>query len=265
MNTDLFSIRMRAANADGHLCGAEQLVPVEQLPGLIVRMAKRAQNHSRGNPETIRISIDAVPAATVHLAQLPDITTVVVADVASGRAAARAELLRAGVSALAADRAIAIVANGAAPGGQAMRGAMLVDADSGERLESDPARGVRVSRMDMSATAADLLGQLLKGSGRDTVHLREALVLAGKVLLAPGIVAELCWSDDPDYTAGYVTSKARGYVRFPHLKERGSSLGGRAFFVRPGTDRAALSAFLQRQPILFEAIGCLHPDEAYCP
>ena len=28
-----------------------------------------------------------------------------------------------------------------------------------------------------------------------------------------GVVAELCWSDDPDYTTGYVAGKNIGYVR----------------------------------------------------
>ena len=34
--------------------------------------------------------------------------------------------------------------------------------------------------------------------------MREALVLASKVQSAEGIVGELCWSDDPDDTIGYV-------------------------------------------------------------
>jgi len=104
----------------------------------------------------------------------------------------------------------------------------------------------------------------LHGSGRDTIHLREALALAGKVLLSPGIVAELCWSDDPDYTAGYVASPARGYVRFPHLKKMGDRLGGRAFFYQRSTfNLATLSDFLERTPILFTAIGRIYPDEVY--
>ena len=37
-------------------------------------------------------------------------------------------------------------------------------------------------------------------------HVQEALVLASKVLSAPNVVGELCWSDDPNYIIGYVSA-----------------------------------------------------------
>jgi 6-carboxyhexanoate--CoA ligase len=141
-----------------------------------------------------------------------------------------------------------------------MRGAMLVDAGSGERLENDPARGIRATRMDLSPVAeADLHRELLR-RGIDNPHVREALVLAAKVVCAPGIVAELCWSDDPDYTAGYVCTPVHGYFRFPHLKPAGDERGGRAFFLRPGIDPAPTVHFLEKAVILFTEIGTFHPD-----
>jgi len=56
-------------------------------------------------------------------------------------------------------------------------------------------------------------------------------VLASKVASVKGTIAELCWSDDPFYTTGYVASKKLGYVRIPHLKKEGDYHGGRVFFV----------------------------------
>lgn len=260
----LFSIRMRAAQSSEHISGAERIAPAQDLAAIATAMITRALGHSRGNPDAIRLSIDALSAPSIDHAPLPDITTVLVSDLHAGRTAAKSELLRAGVSDAAATAAIQALASGAAPGGKVMRGAMLVDADSGERLESDPARGLRVSRMDLSAAAHAALTAALQGSGRDTTHLREALALAGKVLLSPGIVAELCWSDDPDYTAGYVASPLRGYVRFPHLKAKGDKLGGRAFFYqRSDFNLAAITAFLQEEPILFSRIGRIHDDEVF--
>ena len=259
----LFSIRMRGAQSSEHISGAERIAPAQDLAAVATAMITRALAHSRGNPDTIRLAIDALPATIDH-APLPDITTVLVRDLQAGRSAARAELLRAGISDTAASAAIRALACGAAPGGKVMRGAMLVDAQSGERLESDPARGLRVSRMDLSPTAHAALTAALQGSGRDTTHLREALALAGKVLLSPGIVAELCWSDDPDYTAGYVASPLRGYVRFPHLKAKGDKLGGRAFFYqRSDFNLAEITAFLEEEPILFTRIGRIHDDEVF--
>ncbi|PKN11979.1 MAG: 6-carboxyhexanoate--CoA ligase [Deltaproteobacteria bacterium HGW-Deltaproteobacteria-4] len=260
----LFSIRMRAALSSEHISGAERIAPAQDLATIASAMITRALDHSRGNPDTIHLTIDTLPATSIEHAPLPDITTVLVSNLHAGRSAARAELLRAGVSDTAASAAIRALASGAAPGGKVMRGAMLVDAKNGERLESDHARGLRVSRMDLSQAAHIALTAALQGSGRDTAHLREALALAGKVLLSPGIVAELCWSDDPDYTAGYVASPLRGYVRFPHLKEKGDRLGGRAFFYQRSTfNLAAITAFLEEEPVLFSQIGRIHHDEVF--
>ena len=77
------------------------------------------------------------------------------------------------------------------------RGALLVDAHSFTRLEKDPERGVRASCMDFQGTYRSV-------SKKE--HFLEALILASKVAHAPGICAELCVSDDPDYVTGYVAS-----------------------------------------------------------
>lgn len=247
-----------------HISGAERLVPVEGVNAIASAMITRALSHSRGNPESIHLTIDSIPPDSIYYGRLPDITTVNVTNFNSGRHAAHAELLRAGVSEVAADTAIKALSTGAAPGMRVMRGAMLVDAATGERLEHNQARGVRVSRMDLTQDADDTLSCALQDTGRNTNNLREALTLAGKVLLSPGIVAELCWSDDPDYVAGYVASPARGYVRFPYLKERGDRLGGRAFFYhRPAFNLETVTAFLERKPVLFNAVGRIHDDEEF--
>lgn len=262
--SQLFSIRMRATQSGEHISGAERIAPADDLSTIATAMITRALDHSRGNPDAIHVAIDALPTIAIKDAPLPDITTILVGDLHAGRAAARVELLRAGVSDAAATAAIQALASGAAPGRKVMRGAMLVDAESGERLESDPARGLRVSRMDLSAAAHAALTAALQDSGRDTTHLREALALAGKVLLSPGIVAELCWSDDPDYTAGYVASRLRGYVRFPYLKAKGDKLGGRAFFYqRSDFNLAEITAFLEEEPVLFSRVGRIHDDEVF--
>ena len=121
-----------------------------------------------------------------------------------------------------------------------MRGAMLVDAITGERLDTGD-RGVRVSHMDSFDSHA--LG--------DNEHMSEALVLASKVQSADGIVGELCWSDDPDYTVGYVACNGV-YHRIPNMKELGSDIGGRVFFVRSDIDSESVIEYLERAPVLVQ-------------
>ena len=131
-----------------------------------------------------------------------------------------------------------------------LRGAMILSAATGERLDTTASRGVRVSRMDLDAQSDAL--SWLRQQGLDGEHPREAMVLAAKVAAAPGMVAEICWSDDPEYTTGYVASPRHGYIRIPCLKEKNSANGGRAFFISPDADLAALQHFLEEQPVLVQ-------------
>lgn len=125
---------------------------------------------------------------------------------------------------------------------ESMRGAMLVDMRTGQRLDPWGQRGVRVSRMSFADETAAITA--LNAAGYSGVHLEEALVLASKVLSAPGVVGELCISDDPDYTTGYV-SYGSTYHRLHHMKPVGSPLGGRLFFVDATADIAAVKHYLE--------------------
>lgn len=259
MPAELLSLRMHAEKDGKHLSGAERLAPAADLERLTAQLVRRAMEHPRGAADAVRLSIDVVPMEAVRRGRLPDLRTVNVADWRQGRAAALRSLAVAGIPPDVSRRVMEELAAGAAPDGCSMRGAMLVDAGSGERLEPDRARGVRASRMDLTPEACAELRRGLAALGLDNAHVREALVLAAKVLAAPGIVAELCWSDDPDYTAGYVASPALGYVRFPHLKPAGEQRGGRAFFVRrQGLDLPALIDHLEHSILLIDTVGTLH-------
>lgn len=259
MSAELYSIRMHASRGGTHLSGAERLAPAAELERLAAELLRRALAHPRGVADAVRLTVEAVPPAELRRGRLPDLRTVSVSDWRQGRAAALHFLAAAGVAPEAARGAMEQLAAGAAPGGCSLRGAMLVEARSGERLEPDRARGVRASRMDLTPQACAELRRGLAALGLDNAHVREALVLAAKVLAAPGIVAELCWSDDPAYTAGYVAAPALGYVRFPHLKPAGEERGGRAFFVRrEGLDLPTLIDYLERSVLLVDTVGALH-------
>ena len=49
---------------------------------------------------------------------------------------------------------------------------------------------------------------------------------------------------------GYVASAKYGYKRIPVMKEYGSPIGGRVFFVEQGTDVQKLITYLQDQVVL---------------
>jgi len=263
MDKILYSIRMRASRNERHTSGAENLATASRIDELAAAMVRRALCHDKGQAEQIFLTVEKVDPTQVMYLGLPDVRTVCVESVDEGRAAALSMLIKAGVSAKAARCAMDTMAGGAAPDGGSMRGAMLIDAVTGIRLEGDFQRGIRVSRMDLGDAAACCLQELLQAAGLDNSHVKEALVLAAKVLQAPGIVAELCWSDDPGYTAGYVAASCLGYVRFPLLKPLGEENGGRAFFVTPGVDLDDLSHYLEKQVVLIDRVGRILPDERW--
>lgn len=263
MDRTLYSLRMRAECNGSHCSGAERIGAAGQLPGLAAELVARALAGNSATPDAVHCSIERL-VGEIPCRRLPAVQTFDVPDRESGRACARTLLLRAGVAATVTDTVIELLATGPAPGGRVMRGAMIVDALTGARLETDQARGVRVSRMDLAPQARDHLLTLLAAAGLRHHRVAEALVLAGKVLQSPGLVAELCWSDDPDYLAGYVADPVHGYQRITRLKEPGDSCGGRALFVRTdGWDFAAFVAYLERQAVLFDDIGTITPPRPW--
>lgn len=264
MNSDWYSVRMRASIGSRHLSGAERLGRPEEVSTLTSRLTARAFAHVGGAPDNVNCTIEKLDAAEICQGFFPDVRTWQVTDFADGRLLASQLLVGAGVRAQVADSCIKLLAAGPAPGGAVMRGAMIVDAVSGQRLEPDAVRGVRVSRMDVAPDERSAVEEHLRQAGLGHPRVLEALVLAAKVLKAPGLLAELCWSDDPDYLTGYVATPAGGYQRINCLKERGSFSGGRVFLVDPHAwSRDPFIDFLQKKPVLLRGYPTIHPAESW--
>lgn len=246
----LYSVKMRSAQGGPHeqggrhISGAERILSEEKIEQAIVAMLHRAQKHQRGMADFISLKVEAVKTADIFYRPLLPLSSCQADSVMTGRKAAVEELVKAGVSTEAAAAGISRIINLR----DSMRGAMLLDADTGLRVDSLGERGVRVSKMDCDNSERYEARLLEKGLFGD--HVREALVLASKVVSAVGVVAELCWSDDPEYVTGYVASAKYGYKRIPVLKEYGNPIGGRVFFVEQGTDVQKLITYLQDQVVL---------------
>lgn len=257
--SELYSIRMRASqdgpyeNGGRHISGAEKIGQAGELPALAGELVRRALSHQAGTTDHINITIEKLDREVKYLASLP-VTTIAVQNAQEGREGAGRALSALGLAPEIINRALALLEGGPAPGGGTMRGALLLDAVTGERLEQDHWRGIRVSRMDLTGEAVQQLEESLARGGLSGTRIREALVLASKVAAHPGVIAELCYSDNPDYQAGYVAGSGVGYVRFPFLKPPGAK-GGRVFFISPGTDIAELEGYLTREPVLVDRIG----------
>lgn len=238
---NFFSVKMRASRErDGvreHISGAEHMVAASEVPELARDLVLRAQNHSKGVPDFINIKVEEVEEASCLRLKALSVRSLSCETAQEGLALARDLLREAGVADP--DAVVRLM-----PKAGKLRGAMVLDADTLERLEPDRERGVRATNMGRAENTQ-------KGTTKN--HYAEALVLATKVANAPHIVAEICISDDPDYVTGYVASKSLGYVRILRMKELGSSEGGRIFLYRgPREELSATLEFIERKPVLVE-------------
>ena len=240
--SELYSVRMRAAqggpheNGGHHISGAERIVKLEEVGGIAQSLADRALHHSKGTADFINIAVDVIPSNEITYINCLEVEEHRANTIAEAHQLSMDLLQGPDITEVAIQNAITLLKGL----DSSMRGAMLVDATTGKRIDEGN-RGVRVSHMDSFDSYA--LG--------DNDHMREALVLASKVQSADGIVGELCWSDDPDYTVGYVACNGV-YHRIPNMKELGSDIGGRVFFVQSDIDSESVIEYLEKAPVLVQ-------------
>lgn len=258
----MVSIRMRASgrikkkggnkSSDLHISGAEGIYERGSIGEIVDGYVRRALTHPRGRPDRIEIKIERITTMPKKIRSLP-LKTVICRSTQAAQRHIRNLLFSAGVTETAIKTALKVVY-----GERTMRGASLISAGSGRRIEPDRDRGVRASRLGIDRGAASILSHELKREGIDSETIREALVLASKVACCEEVIAELCVSDDPDYTTGYVSSRKFGYVRVSHIKRKGDRRGGRVFFVRDNAVRERVISFLEKKTVLIDEVSqCL--------
>lgn len=247
----LYSIKMRASAHGAHISGAEKIIPDSQAPAYASGLLQRGLTHPKGRPDLLNIKIERLQDGDIlYLDALP-VNTVEVSDVREG-----VQEIRKFLNALFLENTENIIA--LLPEMNSMRGALLLDVDTLERLEPDPERGVRATYMDQEAGPQN--GKAVCAAPKD--HYQEAIVLATKVANAPNIIGEICISDDPGYVTGYVASKSSGYKRITKLKEYGSENGGRIFLYRGSRgDVGKTIAYLENQPVLVRNVQPLEQKE----
>lgn len=227
-----------------HISGAEGLYARDELNHAVVNYILRARTHPRGEPDNITVTIEKIYEKPAIISLLP-FSTIECPSKKHAAGTVKKLLSDAGVSEKAIRNGL-LVANSS----KTMRGASIVLAGSGTRSEPDKKRGVRVSRLGIEKGIDKRLSLLLARHGINAVTVKEALLLASKVASCKGVIAELCVSDDPDYTTGYVATPKAGYIRIANIKDKGSLRGGRIFFVREEADIARIINYLEKKAVL---------------
>ncbi len=234
----------RGKGHETHISGAEGIYELSEAEKIIKRYIRRAIEHPRGLPDKIVITLEKPVQKPIIVPLLP-VTTMQYDTQDDVRKIIKSILLKEGVSGKAIQNGIRVVY-----GKTAMRGAAMVKAESGARVEPDKERGIRVSMLGMDKGSGKAVSEKLSRAGINTTTVKEALTLASKVASCRGVIAELCISDDPDYTTGYVASKSLGYIRIPGIKQKGSLSGGRVFFIEEGADVRKIIEYLENRPVI---------------
>jgi 6-carboxyhexanoate--CoA ligase len=232
-----------------HISGAEGLYIKAEITKAVEGYVKRAFEHPRGKPDCIVLTIEEIRQKPRRINSLP-LHTVNSTNVRDARSFAKKSLQGVGISDAAIDSALDLVSTGSS-----MRGAALIIASSGKRIEPNRERGIRVSRIGISRPADTKLRQKLTRLTINTDTVREALVLASKVAACRPVIAELCVSDDPDYTTGYIASETLGYLRIPHIKKKKARTGGRVFFIHTESDKDEIIEYLEEIPVMVSTIA----------
>ncbi len=252
VDQELYSIRMRAAIGGRHelggkhISGGEQLASKSDIIAKSTILLEKALKHNRGEPDFLQVTIEKVEQPINLIPPLP-VHTYEVTDEHAGRQLAKSFLSNAGINEDIINQGIRELENSFDT-----RGAIIIDVNTGKRVDSRGLKGVRVSRIDWDiASYQECLGNNIQPP---SIKIKEALALATKVTSHPSTVAELCWSDDPDYITGYVATLKQGYQRITKLKKFGDATGGRIYFVQLPCNEEIDSyiSFLEKVPTILK-------------
>ncbi len=227
-----------------HISGAEGICEDSDISKMGRIFSDRALSHSRGKPDKITSTIEEIRERPVSAPLLP-VRTIECSSPEDAWSFIAAQLSGLGVSSRAFRSALKVLKSN-----KTMRGAALISALSGRRMEPDRMRGVRVSRLGIDAESEKKLARRLSRLQINNLTVKEALILASKVASCTDIVAEVCFSDDPDYTTGYLASRSLGYLRTTNVKRPGEMHGGRVFFMNEESDTEKIIACLERKPVI---------------
>ncbi len=247
---NLFSIKMRASkDIDGkniHISGAEKIVNENDISNCANTLIKRALNHENGRADFVNVKVEAIESDNILKLKALPVTCRVVNSKEDGYLEIQKELEKIGVKST---QKIFERLKEVEP----MRGAMLLDINTFERLEPKQDRGIRATYMDSD--------KYNLSSSKN--HFREAIILATKVANAPHIVGEICISDDVNYTIGYFASIKSGYVRITKLKDVGETFGGRIFLYNGKTqkDLEETIDFIENKPVIVTDVPELNKDK----
>jgi 6-carboxyhexanoate--CoA ligase len=256
---------MRIHRDGAHLSGAEDLVLEKDLGEKIQEFSRKLfpflENATHLSPVQLIITVDPIPDGTIlerNLLPVQIMNSHSKPETLTGLHSLLSEILQNGSASKILD-----IFHEEILSKKVRNGAFLIT-PSGKFLMSDLPDGVRTTHVGCEPGLRKHLEQELSSILQKPNHrFLEALILSSKVLSSEDILLELCVSDDPHYSTGYMASRPFGYVRIPHLKPEGHAMGGRLYVVKENVDLPNLLGFLRTKPVLFIGTASQNPKKSH--
>ena len=238
-----YSLRMLAMKENHHLSGAERIVREDEIETYVQQMIERALFHSRGKADFISLKVEVLNGTIRTIPPIRHIKTY-----QNQRLETAVDVLWKYLQPMAFTYDIVLSLYELLVEESHRSGALLVDWPSGEIIPlTNKTSGIRVSRFDWEENTKQSF--IKRHPECRSERSLEAIALATKVQYA-GVLAEICCSDDPDYTTGYLALNDT-YLRIPHIKPANHPFGGRIFIInRTQTNINKLIQFLENEPVL---------------
>src|SRR5208337_97477 len=168
----MWNVRVRASRKTGggsdlHISGAEGIYDSTELAETVTACIKRVLEHPRGAPDTIILTIEEVSQKPADVPLLR-VKTLRCASPYRAHNIISEILVSMGIARRAATVALKVLTSL-----RVMRGASLITAKTGHRIEPDKERGIRVSRLGMEKAEREKLELRLSRMRINTETVRE--------------------------------------------------------------------------------------------
>lgn len=248
-----YSVRMRSSkggsheNGGQHISGAERLVAPVDLEATTTEMIRRATMHTRGEADFISLKIESIQPSEIQY-----ILPLCVKQIINESHYTTKKVLQEQLVSSPIPQELLFSLYDWIIQDNVTRGAAVIDINSGKRMDPMIDRGVRVSHFDWDKEFKDKWSTEKLGVYNE--RRAEAIALASKVAAA-GTICEICCSDDPEYTTGYLTYQ-HNFIRIPNMKQKNSPYGGRVFFVdAKKLDIDEYIHYLEKTPVFIGGIS----------
>ncbi|REH78090.1 6-carboxyhexanoate--CoA ligase [Staphylococcus felis] len=218
----MYSVKMRSSQNTSHISGAETICDMKDIEKTIQNYFKKGFFHENGEVDFLNLKIEKVtqPIQTFNALNIYENHTLNTLTQQSGVSRAALNKGR---------HYIQSEIN--------YRGAIILCAKTGRRLDSTKERGVRVTHFAFENHSTSALSE----------RVQDALAIATCISHHSHVKGELCISDDLSYTTGYYATPL-GYHRLHHMKANNSREGGRIIFVDDTIHLDSYIAFLEKTP-----------------